>query len=70
VQPRSAGARGREQWPRARFADVTAITNPRKCPLDAGNVNAAGTLSIDRWNGQERAQFRLMDMAVPDAMVR
>jgi hypothetical protein len=49
---------------------VTAITNPRKCLRDAGDVNAAGTLSIDRWNGQERVQFRLMDMAVPDAMVR
>jgi single-stranded-DNA-specific exonuclease len=33
-------------------------------------VHTAGTLSIDRWNGQERVQFRLMDMAVPDAMVR
>jgi single-stranded-DNA-specific exonuclease len=27
------------------------------------NVHAAGTLSIDRWNGEERVQFRLMDLA-------
>ena len=27
------------------------------------NVHAAGTLSIDRWNGEERVQFRLMDVA-------
>jgi single-stranded-DNA-specific exonuclease len=33
-------------------------------------VHTAGTFSIDRWNGQERVQFRLMDMAVPEAMVR
>jgi single-stranded-DNA-specific exonuclease len=33
-------------------------------------VHTAGTLSIDRWNGQERVQFRLMDMAVPEAVVR
>ena len=30
------------------------------------NVHTAGTLSIDRWNGQERVQLRLMDMAVPE----
>ena len=28
------------------------------------NVHAAGTLSIDRWNGEERVQLRLMDLAV------
>jgi single-stranded-DNA-specific exonuclease len=33
-------------------------------------VHTAGTLSIDRWNGQERVQFRLMDMAVPEAVAR
>jgi len=27
------------------------------------NVHAAGTLSIDRWNGEERVQFRIMDVA-------
>jgi single-stranded-DNA-specific exonuclease len=27
------------------------------------NVHAAGTLSIDRWNGEERVQFRIMDLA-------
>ena len=27
------------------------------------SVHAAGTLSIDRWNGEERVQLRLMDMA-------
>ncbi|MEA2880256.1 MAG: single-stranded-DNA-specific exonuclease [Hyphomicrobiales bacterium] len=26
-------------------------------------VHAAGTLSIDRWNGEERVQFRIMDLA-------
>ena len=26
-------------------------------------VHAAGTLSIDRWNGEERVQLRLMDLA-------
>lgn len=30
------------------------------------NVHAAGTLSIDRWNGEERVQFRLMDVATTD----
>jgi len=34
------------------------------------SVHAAGTLSIDRWNGQERVQFRIMDVAVPDQVVR
>ncbi len=28
-------------------------------------VHAAGTLSIDRWNGGERVQLRLMDVALP-----
>jgi single-stranded-DNA-specific exonuclease len=27
-------------------------------------VHAAGTLSIDRWNGNERVQFRLIDVAM------
>ncbi len=27
------------------------------------NVHAAGTLAIDRWNGEERVQLRLMDVA-------
>jgi single-stranded-DNA-specific exonuclease len=26
-------------------------------------VHAAGTLSIDRWNGEERVQMRLTDLA-------
>jgi single-stranded-DNA-specific exonuclease len=26
-------------------------------------VHAAGTLSIDRWNGEERVQLRLIDLA-------
>jgi len=30
------------------------------------NVHTAGTLSIDRWNGQERVQFRLMDAATTE----
>src|SRR5436190_19292771 len=30
------------------------------------NVHAAGTLSIDRWNGEERVQLRLMDVATTD----
>jgi single-stranded-DNA-specific exonuclease len=29
-------------------------------------VHAAGTLSVDRWNGNERVQFRLMDIAMPN----
>jgi single-stranded-DNA-specific exonuclease len=29
-------------------------------------VHAAGTLSIDRWNGNERVQFRLIDVAIPN----
>jgi single-stranded-DNA-specific exonuclease len=27
-------------------------------------VHAAGTLSIDRWNGGERVQMRLIDVAL------
>ena len=30
-------------------------------------VHAAGTLSIDRWNGAERVQMRLIDVALPDS---
>ena len=31
-----------------------------------GNVlHVAGTLSIDRWGGGERAQMRIVDVAVP-----
>ncbi len=30
-------------------------------------LHAAGTLSIDRWNGGERVQLRLIDVAVPDS---
>ncbi len=30
------------------------------------NVHAAGTLSIDRWNGEERVQFRVMDVATTE----
>lgn len=30
------------------------------------NLHAAGTLSIDRWNGEERVQFRLMDLATTE----
>jgi single-stranded-DNA-specific exonuclease len=29
-------------------------------------VHAAGTLSIDRWNGEERVQLRLMDIATTE----
>jgi single-stranded-DNA-specific exonuclease len=29
-------------------------------------VHAVGTLSIDRWNGEERVQLRLMDLATTD----
>jgi single-stranded-DNA-specific exonuclease len=29
-------------------------------------VHAAGTLSVDRWNGNERVQFRIMDIALPN----
>jgi single-stranded-DNA-specific exonuclease len=30
------------------------------------NIHAAGTISIDRWNGEERVQFRLMDLATTE----
>ena len=33
-------------------------------------VHAAGTLAIDRWNGEERVQLRLMDLASVDPMAR
>jgi single-stranded-DNA-specific exonuclease len=31
-------------------------------------LHAAGTLSIDRWNGGERVQLRLIDVALPDSL--
>jgi single-stranded-DNA-specific exonuclease len=31
-------------------------------------VHAVGTLGIDRWNGNERVQFRLLDLAAADPM--
>jgi single-stranded-DNA-specific exonuclease len=34
------------------------------------SVHAAGTLSVDRWNGEERVQLRVMDIAVPEQGVR
>src|SRR3954447_2177854 len=34
------------------------------------NVHLAGTLSIDRWNGEERVQFRIMDLAASDPLAR
>src|SRR5256714_439548 len=34
------------------------------------NVHAAGTLSIDRWNGEERVQLRLMDLATVEHVAR
>jgi single-stranded-DNA-specific exonuclease len=34
------------------------------------SVHAAGTLCIDRWNGQERVQLRLMDIAPADTLLR
>jgi single-stranded-DNA-specific exonuclease len=30
-------------------------------------LHAAGTLSVDRWNGGERVQLRLIDVALPDS---
>ncbi|HEX2655412.1 MAG TPA: single-stranded-DNA-specific exonuclease RecJ [Xanthobacteraceae bacterium] len=33
-------------------------------------VHAAGTLSLDRWQGQERVQFRLIDVAIDDPLAR
>jgi single-stranded-DNA-specific exonuclease len=38
----------------------TALLQSRGQPL-----HTAGTLSVDRWNGAERVQLRLMDAAVP-----
>src|SRR5436190_15039981 len=34
------------------------------------SVHAAGTLSIDRWNGEERVQLRLMDLALIEHVAR
>src|SRR4051812_6713532 len=34
------------------------------------SVHAAGTLSIDRWNGEERVQLRLMDLALIEHAAR
>jgi single-stranded-DNA-specific exonuclease len=34
------------------------------------NVHAAGTLSVDRWNGEERVQLRLMDVAPVEHVAR
>jgi single-stranded-DNA-specific exonuclease len=34
------------------------------------NVHTAGTLSIDRWDGQERVQFRVMDLAAVEPVAR
>ena len=34
------------------------------------SVHTAGTLSIDRWDGQERVQFRLMDLAAVEPVAR
>jgi single-stranded-DNA-specific exonuclease len=34
------------------------------------SVHAAGTLSIDRWNGAERVQLRLIDVAPADTLSR
>jgi single-stranded-DNA-specific exonuclease len=33
-------------------------------------VHTAGTLSVDRWNGQEQVQFRIMDLAILEQVVR
>jgi single-stranded-DNA-specific exonuclease len=33
------------------------------------SVHAAGTLSLDRWNGAERVQFRLIDVAPADTRI-
>jgi single-stranded-DNA-specific exonuclease len=34
------------------------------------SVHAAGTLSVDRWNGEERVQLRVMDIAIPEQGAR
>ena len=34
------------------------------------SVHAAGTLSIDRWNGAERVQLRVTDIAMTEQGVR
>jgi single-stranded-DNA-specific exonuclease len=33
-------------------------------------VHAAGCLTVDRWQGEERVQLRLIDVAPVDAVVR
>jgi single-stranded-DNA-specific exonuclease len=30
------------------------------------NLHVAGSLAVDRWQGAERVQFRVLDVAVPD----
>ena len=32
-------------------------------------IHVAGTLSLDRWNGAERVQLRITDVASPDQTV-
>jgi single-stranded-DNA-specific exonuclease len=34
------------------------------------SVHAAGTLCVDRWNGVERVQLRLVDIAPADMVLR
>ncbi len=46
-----------------------AMGQPLGQALVAGRgqaVHAAGTLSVDRWNGNERVQFRISDIALPN----
>jgi single-stranded-DNA-specific exonuclease len=33
-------------------------------------IHAAGTLVIDRWQGEERVQLRLLDIAIDDPVAR
>ena len=43
----------------------TALTQAR-----GRQVHAAGCLAIDRWQGEERVQLRLIDVALSDEVVR
>jgi single-stranded-DNA-specific exonuclease len=42
-----------------------ALTQSRSRP-----VHAAGCLTIDRWQGEERVQFRILDVAPADTPPR
>ena len=50
-------------WPSAPSARSSAV---RSAKIAARPLHVAGYLAIDRWQGAERVQFRVADVAVPD----